>query len=80
MHAQGGRSEKLSICIRDPCNWQLITIQMRVQFFDPSLRRFLTKNGIPLLKEPLRQLRDVLGIIDQVTNLNSAHVDACSIY
>jgi hypothetical protein len=22
------------------------------------------------LKEPLRQLRDVLGIIDQVTNLN----------
>jgi hypothetical protein len=25
-------------------------------------------------------LWDVLGIIDQETNLNSAHVDACSIY
>ena len=57
MHAKGGRSEKLSIRMRNPCNRQLISIHVRIQFFDSCLRRFLTKNGIPLLKEPPCQLR-----------------------
>ena len=34
------------------------------------------KNGIPLLKQPLRQLRDVFRVLDKVANLNSRHVDA----
>ena len=75
MYAKSGCSEKLFICMCNPRNRQLISIHVRIQFFDSCLRRFLTKNGIPLLKEPLSQLRDVLGIIDQVTNLNSAHDD-----
>jgi len=75
MHAKGGRSEKLPIRMRNPCNRQLISIHVRIQFFDSCLRRCLTKNGIPLLKQPLRQLRDVFWIFNQVANLNSAHVD-----
>src|SRR5262245_11814627 len=80
VHAQRCSSEKLPICMCNPCNRQLISIHVRVEFFDPSVRRFLAKNGIPLLKEPLCQLRDVLWIINQVADLNAAHVDACSIY
>src|SRR5439155_10364937 len=78
MHAKSGCSEKLPICMCDPCNRQLISIHMRVQFFDPSLRRFLTKNGIPLLKEPLSQLGDVFWVFNQVANPNSTHIDSVS--
>src|ERR1043166_5983217 len=49
-------------------------------FFDSSIRRFLTKNRIPLFEEPLNQLRDVSWIINQVANLNYPHVDTCSIW
>src|SRR5439155_8851198 len=38
VHAKGGGSEKLSIRMRNPCNRQLISIQVRLQFFDSSLR------------------------------------------
>jgi hypothetical protein len=76
MHAKGGRSEKLSIRMRNPRNRQLISIHVRIQFFDPSLRRFLTKNGIPLLKEPLPQLRDVSWVFNEVANSNSTHIDS----
>ena len=64
MQAQGGRSEKFSIRMRNPCNRQLISIHVRIQFFDPGLRRFLTKDGIPLIEEPLRQLGDVIRMVD----------------
>src|SRR5258708_1127158 len=74
MHAKGRRSEKLSIRMRNPRNRQLISIHVRIQFFDPCLRRFLTKNGIPLLKEPLRQLRNVFWVFNQIANPNSTHI------
>ena len=48
----------------------------RDQFFDSCLRRFLTKNGIPLLKEPLPQLRDVFWVLNQVGNPNTTHIDS----
>ena len=76
MHAKGGRSEKLSIRMRNPCNRQLISIHVRIQFFDSSLECFFAKNGIPLLKEPLRQLRDVFRMFNQVANPNTTHIDA----
>lgn len=76
MHAKGGSSEKLSIRVRNPCNRQLISIQVRLQFFDSSLRRCFAKSGSPLLKEPLRQERDVFRVLNQITNLNSAHINA----
>ena len=61
---------------RDPRNRQLISIHVRLQFAESiCLGRFLAENGIPLLKEPLRQLRDVFWVLNQVANLNSAHVD-----
>jgi hypothetical protein len=37
---------------------------------------FFAKNRIPLLKEPLRQLRDVLWVLNQVANLDSTHIDS----
>jgi hypothetical protein len=49
---------------------------VRPQFFDSSLRGFFAKNRVPLLKEPLRQLRDVFGVLNQVANLNSAHTNS----
>ena len=54
MHAKGGGSEKLSIRMRNPGNRQFISIHVRVQFLNSSLGCFFAKNGIPLLKEPLR--------------------------
>src|SRR5258707_90011 len=76
MHAKGCSSEKLSIRMRNPRNRQLISIHMRVQFFDSCLRRFFAKNGIPLLKEPLSQLRDVFRVLYQVANPNATHIDS----
>jgi hypothetical protein len=76
MHAKGGRAEKLSIRMRNPRNRQLISIHVRIQFFDPSLRRFFAKNGIPLLKKPLSQLGDVFWVLNQVANPNSTHIDS----
>src|SRR6266404_4940588 len=76
MYAKRGCSEKLSICMRDPRNRQLISIHMRVQFFEPCLRRFFTKNRIPFFKEPLCQLRDVFWVLNQVANPNSTHIDS----
>jgi len=34
------------------------------------------KNSNPLLKEPLRQLRDVFGVFNQVANPNSTQIDS----
>ena len=76
MHAKGRRSKKLSIRMRDPCNGQLISIHVGGQFFDSWLKRFFAENGIPLLKKPLRQLRDVFRVLYQVANPNSTHIDA----
>src|SRR5438309_5007330 len=73
VQAKGGASEKLSIRMRNPCNRQLISIHVRLQFFDSSLRGFFAKNRVPLLELPLRQLRNVFGVINQVADLNSAH-------
>src|SRR5437016_14613480 len=76
VHAKGGGSEKLSIRMRNPCNRQLISIQVRLQFFDSSLRGSFPKNRVPLFEQPLRQLRDVFGVLKQVANLNSAHTNS----
>src|SRR6266487_6602590 len=76
VHAKGGGSEKLSIGMRNPCNRQLISIHVRLQFFDSSLRGFFAKNRVPLFEQPLRQLRDVFGMLNQVANLNSAHTNS----
>jgi hypothetical protein len=76
VHAKGGGSKKLSIRMRNPCNRQLISIHVRLQFFDSSLRGFFAKNRAPLFEQPLRQLRDVFGMLNQVTNLNSAHTNS----
>src|SRR5213080_4543431 len=73
---KGGGSKKLSIRMRNPCNRQLISIHVRLQFFDSSLRGFFAKNRAPLFEEPLRQLRDVFGVLNQVVNLNSAHTNS----
>ena len=78
VQAKSGRSENPSIRMRNPCNWQLISIHVRVQFFDPNLKRFFAKNGTPLVKEPLRQLRNIFRVLDQVADSNSSHVDAIS--
>src|SRR5438132_7527683 len=76
MHAQGSSSEKLPIRMRNPCNRQFIPIHVRLQFFDSSLRGFFAKNRVPLLEEPLRQLRDVFWMLNQVANPNSTHIDS----
>src|SRR5215831_9899369 len=76
MHAKGGSSEKLSIRMRNPCNRQPISIQVRLWFFDSSLRGSFAKNRIPLLKEPSRQLRDIFGVFNQIANSNSTHIDS----
>src|SRR6266567_9472465 len=76
VHAKGGGSEKLSIRMRNPCNRQLISIHVRLQFFDSSLRGCFAKNRAPLFEQPLRQLRDVFGVLNQVANLNSAHTNS----
>ena len=57
-------------------NRQLISIHVRLQFFDSSLRGFFAKDRVPLFEQPLRQLRDVFGVINQVANLNSAHTNS----
>src|SRR5437899_11172968 len=75
MHAKSGSSKKLSIRMRNPCNRQLISIHVRLQFFDSSLRGCFAKNRAPLFEQPLRQLRDVIGVLNQVANLNSAHTN-----
>src|SRR5262249_8847894 len=64
MNAKGGRSEKLPIRVRYPCNWQLIAIHVRLQFFDSRLGCFFAKNGIPLFKEPRGQLGDVFRMVN----------------
>jgi hypothetical protein len=64
MHAKSGRSEQLSIRMRNPCNRQLISIHVRIQFFDSCLRRLFAKDQIPLFKEPLRQLRNVFWMVN----------------
>src|SRR5438046_577559 len=73
MHAKGGGSEKLSIRMRNPCNRQFISIHVRLQFFDSSLRVFFSKDRVPLFEQPLSQLRDVFRVLNQIANLNSAH-------
>src|ERR1700736_1077790 len=62
--------------MRNPCNWKLISIQVRFQFFDSSLRGSFAKSRVPVFEEPLRQLRDVFGVLNQVANLNSAHTNS----
>ena len=76
MHAKSGSSKKLSIRMRNPCNRQLISIHVRLQFFDSSLRGFFAKNRAPLFEEPLRQLRDVFRVLNQVANPNSTHINS----
>src|SRR6266487_3329607 len=76
VHAKGGSSEKLSIRMRNPCNGQLISIHVRLQFFDSSVRGFFAKNSVPLFEQPLPQLRDVFWVLNQVANLNSAHINS----
>src|SRR6266487_4895321 len=78
VHAKGGGSEKLSIRMRNPCNGQLIPIHVRLQFFDSSLRGFFAKNRVPLLEEPLRQLRDVFWVLNEIANPNSTHTNSTS--
>src|SRR6266567_5936205 len=78
VHAQGGGSEKLSVAMRNPCNRQGISIQMRLQFFDSSLRGSFAKSRVPLFEQPLCQLWDVFGVLNQVANLNSAHTNSVS--
>src|SRR5947207_9900779 len=78
VHAKSVGSEKLSIRMRNPCNRQLISIQVRLQFFDSSLRGSFPKNRVPLFEQPLRQLRDVFGVFNQIANLNSAHTNLVS--
>jgi hypothetical protein len=75
MNAKGGRSEKLSIRMRNPRNWQLIAIHVRFHFFNSSRGCFFAKNGIPLFKELLRQLRDVFRMLNQIADRNSVHGD-----
>jgi len=43
-HAKGGGSQKLSIRMRNPCNRQLISIHVRLQFFNSILRGFFAKS------------------------------------
>src|SRR6266581_4727095 len=76
MHAKGGSSEKLSIRMRNPGNRQPIPIHVRLQFFDSSLRGSFAKNSVPLLKEPLRQLRGVFRMLNQVVNPNATHINS----
>src|SRR6266704_4097872 len=76
VHAKGGGSEKLSIRMRNPCNGQPISIHVRLQFCDSSIRGFFAKNRAPLFEQPLRQLRDVFGVLNQVVNLNFAHTNS----
>jgi hypothetical protein len=33
----------------------------------------------PLLKEPLRQLRDVFRVLNQVADPNCTHIDSCPV-
>src|SRR4029077_2503097 len=75
MHAKRCSSEKLSISMRNPRNRQLLSIHMRIEFFDSYFRRLFAKHRIPLLKEPLRQLRDVFWMFNQIADSNSAHTD-----
>ena len=76
VHAKGGGSEKLSVRMRNPCDGQLISIHVRLQFFDSSIRGFFAKNRVPPFKQPLPQLRDVFRVFNQVANLNSAHINS----
>src|SRR5437762_11234279 len=76
MHAKGGSSEKLSIRMRNPCNRQLISIQVGLKFFDSSLRGFFAQNRSPVPKEPLRQWRAVSWMLNQVANPNSTHINS----
>jgi hypothetical protein len=62
--------------MRNPCNRQLISIHVRLHFFDSRFRGFFAKNRAPLFEQPLRQLRDALGVLNQVANLNSAHTNS----
>ena len=76
IHAKGSSSEKLSIPMRNPCNRQLVSIHVLPWFFDSSLRVFFAANEVPLLKEPLRQLRDVFWMLNQVANPNTTHINS----
>jgi hypothetical protein len=76
IHAKGDSSEKLSIPMRNPCNRQLVSIHLRPQFLDSSLRVFFAEDEVPLLKEPLRQLRDVFWMLNQVANPNTMHINS----
>src|SRR6266478_3037052 len=76
MHAKGSSSEKLSIRMRNPCNRQLISIHVRLKFLDSSVRGFFAKNRVPMFEEPLRQFRDVFGVLTQVANPNSTHTNS----
>jgi hypothetical protein len=76
VHAKGGGSEKLSARMGNPCDGQLISIHVRLQFFDSSLRGFLSKDRVPLFEQPLSQLRDVFRVLNQVANLNPAHINS----
>jgi hypothetical protein len=50
MRAKSGSSDELSIRMRDPRNRQLISIHVRLQFFDSNLRSFFAKDRVPLIK------------------------------
>src|SRR5216110_2936017 len=76
VHAKGGGSEHLSVSMRNPCDRQLISIHVRLQFFDSSLKGFFAKNRAPLFEQPLRQLRHVFGVLNQVANPNSTHINS----
>src|SRR5438552_7859660 len=76
VHAKGGSSKKLVIRMRNPCDRQLISIQVRLQFFDSSIRSSFAKNRVPLFKQPLPQLRDVFWMLNQIADPNAAHINS----
>jgi hypothetical protein len=76
VHAKGGGAKKLPIRMRNPCNRQLISIHVRFQFLGSNVKGFLAKNRAPMFEEPLRQFRDVFGMLNQVADSNSAHTSS----
>jgi hypothetical protein len=76
IYPKGGSSEKLSVPMRNPCDRQLVSIHLRLQFFDSSLSVSFVEDEVPLLKEPPRQLRDVFWMLNQVANPNATHINS----
>jgi hypothetical protein len=60
--------------MRNPCDWQFISIQVGLEFFDSSRNGLFTKNTSPMLEEPLGQLRNVFWTINEMADLNATHI------